>query len=61
MDHTGREINRNRLIAMISAILLDEMPGATIVTDSVTSSGLGGTSFRSGAAFIIAISAATAM
>ncbi len=40
VDHTGREINRNRLIAMISAILLDEMPGATIVTDSVTSSGL---------------------
>ena len=40
VDHTGKEINRNRLIAMISAILLDEMPGATIVTDSVTSSGL---------------------
>ena len=36
----GREINRNRLIALISAILLDKMPGATIVTDSVTSSGL---------------------
>lgn len=40
MDHTGKEINRNRLIALISAILLDETPGATIVTDSVTSSGL---------------------
>lgn len=40
VDHTGKEINRNRLIAMISAILLEEMPGATIVTDSVTSSGL---------------------
>ena len=40
VDHTGKEINRNRLIAMISAILLDEAPGATIVTDSVTSSGL---------------------
>lgn len=40
VDHTGKEINRNRLIAMISAILLDEHPGATIVTDSVTSSGL---------------------
>lgn len=40
VDHTGKEINRNRLIAMISAILLDEDPGATIVTDSVTSSGL---------------------
>ena len=40
VDATGKEINRNRLIAMISAILLDEMPGATIVTDSVTSAGL---------------------
>ena len=40
VDHSGKEINRNRLIAMISAILLEEMPGATIVTDSVTSSGL---------------------
>ena len=40
VDHTGKEINRNRLIAMISAILLEDMPGATIVTDSVTSSGL---------------------
>ena len=40
MDQTGKEINRNRLIAMISAILLEDMPGATIVTDSVTSSGL---------------------
>ncbi len=40
VDQTGKEINRNRLIAMISAILLDETPGATIVTDSVTSSGL---------------------
>ena len=40
VDHTGKEINRNRLIALISAILLEERPGATIVTDSVTSSGL---------------------
>ncbi len=36
----GREINRNRLIALISAILLEEKKGRTIVTDSVTSSGL---------------------
>ena len=35
----GEEINRNRLIALISAILLAERPG-TIVTDSVTSDGL---------------------
>ena len=40
VDKAGREINRNRLIALISAILLDKTPGATIVTDSVTSSGL---------------------
>lgn len=39
VDHEGTEINRNRLIALISAILLDEQPG-TIVTDSVTSTGL---------------------
>jgi len=40
VDNEGREINRNRLIALISAILLESNPGATIVTDSVTSSGL---------------------
>ena len=40
VDSSGREINRNRLIALISAILLEETPGATIVTDSITSSGL---------------------
>ena len=39
VDKDGSEINRNRLIALISAILLEERPG-TIVTDSVTSSGL---------------------
>lgn len=40
VDSAGREINRNRLIALISAILIEETPGATIVTDSITSSGL---------------------
>ncbi len=40
VDASGIEINRNRLIALISAILLQSNPGATIVTDSVTSSGL---------------------
>lgn len=39
VDENGEEINRNRLIALISAILLAEKPG-TIVTDSVTSDGL---------------------
>ncbi len=36
----GSELNRNRIIAMISAILLREHPGTTIVTDSITSTGL---------------------
>lgn len=33
----GREVNRDALIAMMSAILADDYPGSTIVTDSVTS------------------------
>lgn len=37
----GTEINRNRLIALASDIVLGENPGAAIVTDSVTSDGLG--------------------
>ncbi|MDR2202463.1 MAG: phosphomannomutase/phosphoglucomutase [Clostridiales bacterium] len=36
----GRELNRNGLIALSSAILLEEQKGAYIVTDSVTSDGL---------------------
>lgn len=36
----GMHINRNTLIALISAIILEDSPGATIVTDSVTSEGL---------------------
>ena len=40
MDSTGRELNRSRLIALISAIVLEEQPGTTTVTDSVTSDGL---------------------
>lgn len=39
VDKSGEEINRNRLIALVSAILLAEKKG-TIVTDSVTSDGL---------------------
>ncbi|MCQ2437282.1 MAG: phosphomannomutase/phosphoglucomutase, partial [Clostridia bacterium] len=53
VDASGRAICRNSLIALISAILLEKTPGATIVTDSVTSSGLarfitewGGTHYR---------------
>ncbi|NLB91551.1 MAG: phosphomannomutase/phosphoglucomutase, partial [Clostridiales bacterium] len=40
VDSQGKSINRNRLIALVSAIVLDKEPGATIVTDSVTSTGL---------------------
>ncbi len=40
VDHEGNPVNRNVLIALISAIVLEEHPGTTIVTDSVTSKGL---------------------
>lgn len=36
----GREINRNGLIALMSAIVLREHPNSVIVTDSITSTGL---------------------
>jgi phosphomannomutase len=42
VDGNGAEINRNRIVALMSAIVLEETPGTTIVTDSVTSSGLKG-------------------
>ncbi|WP_430885646.1 phosphomannomutase/phosphoglucomutase [Fusibacter sp. JL216-2] len=41
VDKGGKIINRNRLIALMSAIVLSDTPGTTIVTDSVTSDGLG--------------------
>ena len=40
VDHQGQALNRNRLIALMSAIVLQEHPGSTIVTDSITSDGL---------------------
>ena len=40
VDHHGQELNRNRLIALIAAIVVAEHPGSTIVTDSITSDGL---------------------
>jgi phosphomannomutase len=40
VDASGNELNRNRLIALISAIVLQEHPKSTIVTDSITSDGL---------------------
>jgi len=40
VNRDGKPMNRNRLIAVLSAIVLREHPGATILTDSVTSNGL---------------------
>ena len=40
VDASGKAISRNELIALISAVILDEHPGSVIVTDSITSSGL---------------------
>lgn len=40
VDSDGTIINRNTLIALISSIILNEHPGTTVVTDSVTSDGL---------------------
>ncbi len=40
VDRHGREINRNRLVALASAIALETAPGGTVVTDSITSDGL---------------------
>jgi phosphomannomutase len=53
VDASGRGINRNRYIALMSAITLRDHPGGVIVTDSCTSNGLaafikdlGGVHFR---------------
>ncbi|MGN1457651.1 MAG: hypothetical protein ACI4XP_06825, partial [Acutalibacteraceae bacterium] len=40
VDASGNEINRNRLVALASAIALEGNKGGMIVTDSITSSGL---------------------
>lgn len=40
VDSSGNEINRNRLVAVASAIALEGNDGGTVVTDSITSSGL---------------------
>jgi phosphomannomutase len=40
VDSNGNPVNRNTLIALISAVILSEHPGSTIVTDSITSDGL---------------------
>ena len=41
VDRNGVEINRNRLIALMTAIIIEDHPGTTIVTDSITSDELG--------------------
>ena len=40
VDDEGRAINRNEFVAMAAAITLEEHPGTSIVTDSITSTGL---------------------
>ena len=40
VDKNGIPINRNRFIALMATIVLEEHPGSVIVTDSVTSTGL---------------------
>lgn len=40
VDGSGVIINRNTLIALAAAIVMEEHPGTTVVTDSVTSDGL---------------------
>ena len=40
VDENGKEINRNRLVALAAIIALENNEGGTIVTDSVTSTGL---------------------
>ncbi len=40
VDASGEPVNRNELIALISAVILEEHPGSVIVTDSITSAGL---------------------
>ena len=40
VDSKGNEINRNRLVAVAAAIALEDNDGGTVVTDSITSSGL---------------------
>ena len=40
VDSSGKEINRNRLVALAACIALNGNEGGTIVTDSVTSTGL---------------------
>lgn len=40
VDNTGKEISRNGIVAMAAALISDQYPGSTIVTDSITSNQL---------------------
>ncbi|MCG8579207.1 MAG: phosphomannomutase/phosphoglucomutase [Bacteroidales bacterium] len=40
VDENGQPINRNELVALSAAIVNEEHPGSTVVTDSITSDGL---------------------
>ncbi len=40
VDEKGQPVNRNELVALSAAIVNEEHPGATVVTDSITSDGL---------------------
>ena len=40
VDQYGKEINRNRLVALAACLALENNPGGTVVTDSITSTGL---------------------
>ncbi len=40
VDHFGKEINRNRLVALSSYLALEGNEGGTVVTDSITSTGV---------------------
>lgn len=37
VDHLGREISRNGIVAMAAALVAENYPGTTVVTDSITS------------------------
>lgn len=37
VDHRGREISRNGIVALAAALIAEDHPGTTVVTDSITS------------------------
>lgn len=37
VDHRGREIARNSIVALAAALVAEDHPGSTVVTDSITS------------------------